>query len=139
MSVVNTMEVAVCDIDDEVVAAAVRETVHQALSHLVGAWHVRVSAADNTRGRWDFRVRGAFGHHVAGFLAAPHLVVEGVERQLRSFLRGVVPPLSVTQSRPVLVRRAAGGERISRQSEQQPQPSRNPYQTLPPATAERVA
>jgi hypothetical protein len=50
---------------------------------------VRVSAADE-HGNWDLRVRGAFGHHIAPFWASPERVAETVERQLRSFLRGVV-------------------------------------------------
>jgi hypothetical protein len=122
MSIVNTMKVEVCDIPDAATVVAIEETVHRALSHLVGAWHVRLSANDR-RGRWDFRVSGSFGHHVAKFLAAPHRVVEGVDRQLRSFLRGVVPPLSkasptskasVAPGRRVLAIEDVDGERTSR-------------------------
>jgi hypothetical protein len=102
--VLNTMEVEVRDVADAATVVAIRQTVHHTFSHLVGAWYVRLSAVD-TRGRWDLRVRGAFGQHVAGFLAAPPLVAEVVERELRSFLRGVVPPLSARPSRPTLVMR----------------------------------
>jgi hypothetical protein len=93
LPVVNTIEVDVSDVADAAMVLAIRETVHHLFSHLVGAWYVRLSAVDPT-GRWDLRIRGAFGHHVAGFLAAPDVLVEGVERHLRAFLRGVVPPLS---------------------------------------------
>ena len=105
MPVVNSMEVEVCDVADAATVVAITETVHHLFSHLVGAWHVHLSAVD-ARGRWDLRVRGAFGQHVAGFLAAPDLLVEGVERHLRAFLRGVVPPLSVIPSHPELVMRS---------------------------------
>jgi hypothetical protein len=112
------MEVEVCDVADAATIVAIRETVHHTFSHLVGVWHVRLSAVDR-RDRWDLRVRGAFGQHVAGFLAAPPLVAEGVERQLRSFLRGVVPPLSAAPARQALVMR--------------------PYESAPSTPSTRVA
>jgi len=110
--VVNIIKVEVCDVADPATVAAIRETVGHLFCHLVGAWHVRLSAV-GTPDRWDLRIRGAFGRHVALFLAAPDLLVEGVERRLRGFLRGVVPPLSVTPSGPVLVRRSYDGIRRS--------------------------
>jgi hypothetical protein len=86
---INTIDVEVHDVPDAATVEAVERTVHTTYSHLVGAWHVRVSAADE-HGNWDLRVRGAFGHHIAPFWASPERVAETVERQLRSFLRGVV-------------------------------------------------
>ena len=105
MFVVNTIHVEVRDVAESAIAVAIEQTVHAAFGHLVGAWHVRVSASTEA-GRWDIHVRGGFGHHVAGFLAAPDRLAERVEHRLRAFLRGVVPPLSVVPRRPVLVRRA---------------------------------
>jgi hypothetical protein len=86
---INTIDVEVRDVPDAATIEAVERTVQDTYSHLVGTWHVRVSAADE-HGNWDLRVRGAFGHHIAPFWASPDRVAETVERQLRSFLRGVV-------------------------------------------------
>jgi hypothetical protein len=85
----NTIDVEIHDVPDAATIEAVERTVHNTYSHLVGAWHVRVSAADE-RGHWDLRVKGAFGHHIAPFWASPDRVAETVERQLLSFLRGAV-------------------------------------------------
>jgi hypothetical protein len=85
----NTIDVEVHDVPDAAMIEAVERTVHTTYAHLVGSWHVRVSAADE-RGNWNLRVRGAFGYHIAPFWASPDRVAETVERQLRSFLRGAV-------------------------------------------------
>ena len=86
---INNIDVEVHDVLDAEMIEAVERTVHNTYGHLVGSWHVRVSAADE-RGNWDVRVKGAFGHHIAPFWASPDRVAQTVERQLRSFLRGVV-------------------------------------------------
>ncbi len=86
---INTIDVEVHDVPDAAMIEAVERTVHNTYGHLVGSWHVRVSAADE-RGNWDLRVKGAFGHHIAPFWASPDRVAETVERQLLSFLRGAV-------------------------------------------------
>jgi len=86
---INTIDVEVHDVRDAATIEAVERTVHNTYGHLVGSWHVRVAASDE-RGNWDLRVKGAFGHHIAPFWASPDRVVETVERQLRSFLRGAV-------------------------------------------------
>jgi hypothetical protein len=91
--IINTIDVEVRDVPDPATIAAIRGTAHGTFSHLVGAWHVRVAAADEP-GYWDLRVRGGFGRHIARFLASPDRVAEGVERRLRSFLRANVPSLS---------------------------------------------
>jgi len=65
---INTIDVEVRDVPDPATIAAVERTVQNTYSHLVGAWHVRVSAADE-HGNWDFRLSGAFGHHIAPFWA----------------------------------------------------------------------
>jgi hypothetical protein len=85
----NTIDVEVHDVPDAETIEAVERTVHNIYGHLVGSWHVRVAAGDE-RGRWNLRVKSAFGHHVAPFWASPNRVAETVERQLRSFLRDVV-------------------------------------------------
>jgi hypothetical protein len=84
----NTIKVEVHDAPAGTIQA-VERAVHNTYGHLVGTWHVQVSAADD-RGRWDLRVKGAFGHHIAGFWASPDRVAETVERQLRTFLRSAV-------------------------------------------------
>jgi len=110
MFVVNTIDVEVRDVADPAMIVAVRQTVRNALGHLVGTWHVQVSAAEE-QGRWDLHVRGGFGHHVARFLAAPDRLADRVERRLRAFLQGVVPPLSAAPRRPVLVIRSVQPDR----------------------------
>jgi len=102
LPVKNTIEVEVSDVVDAALVVAIEQTVRHRFSHLVGAWYVRLSAVD-TPGRWDLRIRGAFGQHVTGFLAGPDYLVEGVERRLLSFLRSVVPPLSVRRTRSSLM------------------------------------
>jgi hypothetical protein len=113
MFVVNTIDVEVRDVAESAITAAIEQTVHAAFGHLVGAWHVRVSASTEA-GRWDLHIRGGFGHHVAEFLAAPDRLAERVEHRLRAFLRGVVPPLPVLPRRPVLVRRAVQAAPVPR-------------------------
>jgi len=92
----NTIKVEVHDAPAGTIQA-VERAVHDTYGHLVGTWHVLVSAADE-RGHWDLRVKGAFGHHIAGFWASPDRVAETVERQLRTFLRSAVAesPRSLT-------------------------------------------
>jgi hypothetical protein len=111
MLVVNTIAVAVRGVPEPATIVAIRQTVQTTLSHLVGAWHVRVSASAE-RGRWDLHIRGGFGHHIATFLAAPDRLAECVERRLRAFLHGIVPPLSAAPRRPVLVSSVARVERM---------------------------
>lgn len=111
MFVANTIDVEVRDVADSAMVAAIRRTVQNTFSHLVGAWQVQVSASAE-RGRWDLHIRGGFGHHVARFLATPARLAEHVERRLRAFLQGVVPPLSVVPRRPVLVIRGVLANRL---------------------------
>jgi hypothetical protein len=118
LPVKNTIEVEVSDVADAAIVVAIEDTVQHRFSHLVGAWYVRLSAVD-APGRWDLRIRGAFGHHVTGFLAGPDFLVDGVERRLLSFLRSVVPPLSARRTRPALVIRS--------------------YESSPPKPFDRVA
>lgn len=96
MFVPNTIDVTVRDIADPVLIVAIERRVKETFGHLVGRWHVDVSAsADPTR--WNVHIRGGFGHHVATFLADAHDrgVPERLERRLRAFLHGVVPPLPI--------------------------------------------
>jgi hypothetical protein len=118
LPVKNTIEVEVSDVADAALVVAIEEAVHRRFSHLVGTWYVRLSAVDPS-GRWDLRIRGAFGHHVTGFLAGPDFLVEGVERRLLSFLRSVVPPLSVRRTSAALLIRS--------------------YESAPSSPADRVA
>jgi hypothetical protein len=127
MFVVNTIDVEVRDVADSAIAGAIKQTVHTAFGHLVGAWHVRVSAAAEP-GRWDLHLRGGFGHHVAGFLAAPDRLAGRVEHRLRAFLQGVVPPLSIVPCRPVLVRRVVQAARVPRRFTSPPQLSHTFHQ-----------
>jgi hypothetical protein len=110
MFVVNTIDVEVRGVADQATIVAVRQTVRNALGHLVGAWLVQVSPSEE-QGRWDLHVRGAFGHHLARFLAAPDYLADRIERRLRAFLQGVVPPLSAAPRRPVLVIRSVQSDR----------------------------
>jgi hypothetical protein len=92
--VINTIGVNVSDVYDDAVVDGVTRTVHATFSHLLGNWHVRITASAKP-GLWDLHLQGAFGHHVTHFLAAePGHLTDAVERRLRAFLRGVVPPLS---------------------------------------------
>jgi hypothetical protein len=93
MFVINTIDVEVRDVADSAMILAIRQTVEDTFSHLVGAWHVRVSASDEC-GRWDLHIRGGFGHHVAGFLEVPGRLAERVQRTLRAFLEGAVPSIA---------------------------------------------
>jgi hypothetical protein len=113
MFVFNTIDVEVRDVADSAMIVAIRQAVHNAFAHLVGTWHVHVSASDE-RGRWDLRIRGGFGHHVAKFPAAPDRLAERVECGLLAFLHGVVPALSIVPRRPVLAFRAVRVARLQR-------------------------
>ena len=100
MVVANRIDVEVRDVADAATIVAIRQIVQEAFGHLVGAWHVQVSASYE-RGRWDIRIRGGFGHYLATTLAAPDRLAEGVERPVRAFLERVAPPLSIASRRPV--------------------------------------
>jgi hypothetical protein len=102
--VLNTIDVEVRNVADAATIVAIKQTVRNTFSHLVGVWRVQVSSS-NQRDRWDLHIRGGFGHHVASFLSGPDLLAENIERSLRRFLQGVVPPLSDMPRRPVLVMR----------------------------------
>jgi hypothetical protein len=115
----NTINVDVRDISDPALIAAIRRTVQGTFSHLVGAWHVQLSASD-PRGHWHLRIRGGFGRHFASFWASSDGVADSVERRLRTFLRGVVVPLGARPRRPVLVSRAFETERSQPRIERQP-------------------
>jgi hypothetical protein len=112
--VVNTIDVEVRNVADTATIVAIKQTVRNTFSHLVGVWRVQVSSSDE-RDRWDLRIRGGFGHHVASFLSAPDLLAERVERHLCMFLQGVVPPLSGKPRRPVLVIRGVQTDQLPRQ------------------------
>jgi hypothetical protein len=101
MFVFNTIHVTVRDIPDPGVVVAIRQGVEKTFSHLVGRWHVEVSASHDPI-RWNVHIRGGFGHHVATFLAGPNDGgwPERLERRLRAFLQGVVPPLPIGPSSP---------------------------------------
>lgn len=88
----NTVDINVSGVDDDATIDAVKRTVHSALSHLVGTWHVKISPSAESR-RWDLHLQGAFGHHVAHFLSEPTMP-DAVGRRLSGFLHAVVPPLS---------------------------------------------
>jgi hypothetical protein len=127
MFFINTIDVEVRDVAESAIAVAIKQNVQTAFGHLVGAWHVRVSASAEPD-RWDLHVRGGFGHHVATFLAAPDRLAERVEHRLRAFLQGVVPPLSVVPPRPVLVRRFVPAARVPRRFTSPPQLSQTFHQ-----------
>jgi hypothetical protein len=127
MIVVNTIDVDVRDVADSAMVLAVRQTAQHTFSHLVGTWHVEVSAADE-RGRWDLHIRGAFGHHVARFWASPDRLAERLERRLRAFLQGMVPPLSTVPRRPVLVARGVQTDQWAIQFRQRLQSIRTLHQ-----------
>ena len=111
--VVNTIDVDVRNVADTATIVAVKQTVRNTFSHLVGVWRVQVSSSAE-RDRWELRIRGGFGHHVASFLSASDLLAERVERHLRMFLQGVVPPLSGKPRRPVLVIRGVQTDQLPR-------------------------
>ena len=111
--VVNTIDVEVRNVADTATIVAIKQTVRNTFSHLVGVWRVQVSSSAE-RDRWELRIRGGFGHHVASFLSAPDLLAERVERHLRIFLQGVVPPLSGMPRRPVLVIRGVQTDQLPR-------------------------
>jgi hypothetical protein len=95
--VYNTVAVNVSGIEDESIVDAVRRTVRATLGHLVGTWHVKISASEDSR-HWDLRLSGAFGHHVTHFLSEPSMP-DAVDRRLRAFLGAVAPPLSPPRGR----------------------------------------
>jgi hypothetical protein len=109
VDVVNTIAVSVTDVNDATVVDSVRRAVQARFSHLLGNWHIRISAS-SAPGRWDLHLYGTFGCHVADFLAEPRQVADAVERRLHAFLCGVVPPLS-PRNRPTIVRRGSAQRR----------------------------
>jgi hypothetical protein len=102
MVVKNTIVVSVRGLADVVVADRVRRSAGDALSHLVGTWHVAVDSPEP--GCWHLRLTGDFGVHVAHFLAHPDGLPEALHRALLAFLRDVVPPLSERPA-PVVIAR----------------------------------
>jgi len=108
LTVVGGMvDIDICDIADDTIAAGVKRSVRDGVGHLAGKWLVRLVASGDF-GQWDLRLSGAFGHHVARFRAAPEDLPDCVSRRLRAFLRDVVPPLAVVR-RPSLVTRRGQG------------------------------
>ena len=103
MTVTNTIDVAVANFTTGAELEGVSRVAHTACGHLLGHWQLRVLATTQSD-RWVMRLRGAFGRHVAHFVAAPCDLPEHVERGLRVFLRDIVPPLS-TVSRSTSDRR----------------------------------
>ena len=95
--VYNTVAVNVSGIEDESTVDAVGRTVRATLGHLVGTWHVKISASEDSR-HWDLRLSGPFGHHLAHFLSEPSMP-DAVDRRLRAFLGAVAPPLSLPHGR----------------------------------------
>lgn len=96
----GTIDLEVWGVADDLVVTRVAHSVRDIVGHLVGKWSIRLTPAE--RGRWDLRIRGAFGRHFVRFLATPDTLAAAVARWLRSFLRSNVPPLSVVR-RPTLV------------------------------------
>jgi hypothetical protein len=92
VTVVNTIAVTISNVTDGAELEGVTRVVRTACSHLLGNWQVRVMATAQPD-RWVLRLRGAFGQHVAHFVAARRDLPANVERCLRVFLRHVVPPL----------------------------------------------
>jgi hypothetical protein len=115
----NTIDVDVRDVSDPAMIAAIRRTVQRTFSHLVGVWHVQLSASDS-RGQWHLRIRGAFGRHFAPFWASSDALADSVERGLRTFLCSMVVPLDARPRRPVLVPRGFETERSQPRIERQP-------------------
>lgn len=100
MFVGSTIDLEVWGVADDVIVTRVAHSVRDIVGHLVGKWSVCLAPSDC--GRWDLRIRGAFGRHVVRFLATPDKLADAVARWLRSFLTSIVPPLSVVR-RPTLV------------------------------------
>ena len=120
MFVGGTFDVEVSGVADTLIVARVAVSVRNTVGHLVGKWRVMVTPSPN-RHRWDLRVHGPFGHHVAFLLSHPENLADTVARRLRSFLQSVVPPIGSAVSRPTLVTRrghphassrAAGGPQL---------------------------
>ena len=100
MSLNSRIDVEVSGVFQSAVVASVRRAAGDTLGHLAGRWQVRVAPAEE-RGRWTLHLRGAFGHHVASFVATPAHLAATIRRRLRFFLKSVVPPI-VAVGRPVL-------------------------------------
>ena len=100
MSLNSRIEVEVLGVFQSAVVASVRRTVGETLDHLAGRWAVQV-VPSGERGRWMLHLRGAFGHHVASFVATPAHLATTIRRRLLFFLKSVVPPI-VAARRPVL-------------------------------------
>jgi hypothetical protein len=111
MVVRNTVVVSVRDLLDEEVAGRVRRAACGALAHLAGTWHVAV--ASTAPGRWELRLNGDFGRHVAHFLADPAEVPGAAHRAIRVFLRDIVPPLSGRPA-PVVIGRLDANRKWTR-------------------------
>jgi hypothetical protein len=101
----GTFDVEIHGVVDTRIVSGVALNVHDTIGHLVGKWRVQVTPLPNHH-RWDLRVHGPFGHHVAFILSHPESLADTVARRLRSFLQSVVPPI-VAASRPTLVPRLA--------------------------------
>ena len=118
MFVGATIDLEVWGVADDVVVTRVAHSVRDIVGHLVGKWSVCLAPSD--RGRWDLRIRGAFGHHFVRFLATPDKLADAVARWLRSFLHSNVPPLSVVR-RPTLVPKRVQSHHSVRPSADWPQ------------------
>jgi hypothetical protein len=103
LTVGSTFEIQICDVEDPTVVARVKRKIRDGVGHLAGKWRVRLAASGGFD-EWDLRVIGAFGQHVALFRATSADLAICVERRLRAFLVGVVPPLTSAR-RPELVSR----------------------------------
>jgi hypothetical protein len=123
MFVGGTFDVEVSGVADTVIVARVAGSVRDTVGHLVGIWRVRVIPSPN-RHRWDLRVHGPFGHHVAFLLSHPENLADTVARRLRSFLQSVVPPIGSGISRPTLVRRTQPHVPIRAAADRLPRASR---------------
>lgn len=62
------IQVFIEGVSDVSVTKAIRRTLQDACKRVSrpGAWSVLVAPSE-TRGEWDFGVRGPFGHHFASF------------------------------------------------------------------------
>jgi hypothetical protein len=96
VSTPNRIDVDVCGVFQSAIVASVQCTAVDTLGHLAGRWQVQVSPAVES-GRWVMHLRGAFGHHVASFAAAPPQLAATVQRSLLAFIKGMVPPIAVTR------------------------------------------
>jgi hypothetical protein len=92
----NRIDVDVCGVFQSAIVASVQCIVAETIGHLAGRWQVQVSPAVE-RGRWVLHLRGAFGHHVASFVATPPNMAATVQRCLLAFIKGMVPPIAVAR------------------------------------------